>query len=169
VCGHAVHVSCIDVWLQSSATCPLCRAALWGFAVASAIEPDIKEQKHQRGGAGGLRREQRRATRQAWPVQQPRGPVDAEASTSARPCRCFSMGSYQHVLSNKQLLVFVHVKNGANPAASMCASCDTTLGKKIQWNFTEISSFSVRSEIFYFTKILSLTMINQSKLLCLCM
>jgi hypothetical protein len=36
------------------------------------------------------------------------------------------MGSYQYVLSNKQLLVFVHVKNGANPAASMCASCDTT-------------------------------------------
>jgi hypothetical protein len=46
------------------------------------------------------------------------------------------------------------------------------LGKKIQRTFIEISEISylsVRSEIFYFTKISSLTTINQSKLLCLYM
>jgi hypothetical protein len=44
--------------------------------------------------------------------------------------------------------------------------------KKIQRNFIEISEISylsVRSKIFYFTKILSLTNISQSKLLCLYM
>jgi hypothetical protein len=46
------------------------------------------------------------------------------------------------------------------------------LGKKFQRNFIKISEISyllVRSEIFYFTKISSLTTINQSKLLCLYM
>lgn len=28
ICGHAFHVECIDVWLRSHPTCPLCRAAV---------------------------------------------------------------------------------------------------------------------------------------------
>ncbi|KAK8937012.1 RING-H2 finger protein ATL65 [Platanthera zijinensis] len=28
ICAHAFHVECIDVWLRSHATCPLCRAAV---------------------------------------------------------------------------------------------------------------------------------------------
>ncbi|KAG0497724.1 hypothetical protein HPP92_002415 [Vanilla planifolia] len=27
-CGHAFHIECVDMWLQSSANCPLCRAAV---------------------------------------------------------------------------------------------------------------------------------------------
>ncbi|OAY66476.1 RING-H2 finger protein ATL46 [Ananas comosus] len=29
VCGHAFHLSCIDTWLLSNSSCPLCRAALF--------------------------------------------------------------------------------------------------------------------------------------------
>lgn len=29
LCAHAFHVSCIDVWLRSHATCPLCRAVVF--------------------------------------------------------------------------------------------------------------------------------------------
>ncbi|KAH0457375.1 hypothetical protein IEQ34_012690 [Dendrobium chrysotoxum] len=28
ICGHAFHIECIDVWLRSHPTCPLCRAAV---------------------------------------------------------------------------------------------------------------------------------------------
>lgn len=28
ICAHSFHVECIDVWLRSHATCPLCRAAI---------------------------------------------------------------------------------------------------------------------------------------------
>jgi hypothetical protein len=41
--------------------------------------------------------------------------------------------------------------------------------KKNRWNFTQISEISLRSKIFYFTKISSLTIINERKLLCLYM
>ncbi|CAA0823983.1 RING-H2 finger protein ATL1 [Striga hermonthica] len=29
-CGHAFHVDCIDIWLVSSSSCPLCRSAISG-------------------------------------------------------------------------------------------------------------------------------------------
>jgi hypothetical protein len=128
VCGHAFHVACIDVWLRSSATCPLCRAALRGFAAA--VEPDIEEQKHQEEAPAGDS-----ASSVVLPVRLGRfknlaGPDGAEASTSTSASprldgrRCFSMGSYQYVLSDEQLLVSVHV-NGADAAASTRASSGT--------------------------------------------
>lgn len=36
ICGHAFHLSCIDTWLLSNSTCPLCRGAL--FVQGLAIE-----------------------------------------------------------------------------------------------------------------------------------
>nr|CAD1826847.1 unnamed protein product [Ananas comosus var. bracteatus] len=39
LCGHAFHLSCIDTWLLSNSTCPLCRGVL--FAPDDAVENPI--------------------------------------------------------------------------------------------------------------------------------
>ncbi|GER35764.1 RING/U-box superfamily protein [Striga asiatica] len=39
-CSHAFHVSCIDTWLLSNSTCPLCRGALFsnpGFSIENPV------------------------------------------------------------------------------------------------------------------------------------
>ncbi|KAJ3677486.1 hypothetical protein LUZ60_003210 [Juncus effusus] len=41
LCGHAFHLNCIDTWLLSNSTCPLCRGAL--FVPGLAIENPVFE------------------------------------------------------------------------------------------------------------------------------
>ncbi|KAJ1278775.1 hypothetical protein BS78_04G104700 [Paspalum vaginatum] len=36
-CGHLFHVDCIDLWLRSHATCPLCRRDVGGDAAAEKV------------------------------------------------------------------------------------------------------------------------------------
>ncbi|XP_058112218.1 RING-H2 finger protein ATL46-like [Magnolia sinica] len=41
ICSHAFHINCIDTWLLSNSTCPLCRGTL--FSSALAIENPVFE------------------------------------------------------------------------------------------------------------------------------
>ncbi|RCV11523.1 hypothetical protein SETIT_2G192500v2 [Setaria italica] len=128
-CGHAFHVACIDVWLRSSATCPLCRTKLSAHHLAAAdapsAGPDAEEHKQQASDEAA-------ASSVVLPVRLGRftsadGDGDAEASTSdssridAR--RCYSMGSYQYVLADEHLLVSVHMRHGnAGGAGTACGA-----------------------------------------------
>ncbi|KAL6655664.1 hypothetical protein ACP70R_006490 [Stipagrostis hirtigluma subsp. patula] len=157
LCGHAFHVACIDVWLRSSATCPLCRTKLSARHLAAAAaapdtssaEPDIEEAQHMHQEAPC---EATAAATVVLPVRLGRfknttavaAGDDAEASTSASSRidgrRCYSMGSYQYVLSDEQLLVSVHVRNGNAGAGVPAAGGDDQQGKKV---FARGDSFSV--------------------------
>ncbi|XP_062193546.1 RING-H2 finger protein ATL46-like, partial [Phragmites australis] len=154
LCGHAFHVACIDVWLRSSATCPLCRASLSARALAAAdtssVEPDVGEEQKQ------LEAPNTAAGSVVLPVRLGRfknaaAGDDAEASTSASSRldarRCYSMGSYQYVLADEHLLVSVHLRPGNAGSMGTGAGVITVAstnadqqGKKV---FARGDSFSV--------------------------
>ncbi|KAM0839217.1 hypothetical protein ACQ4PT_060459 [Festuca glaucescens] len=126
-CGHAFHVACIDTWLASTSTCPLCRTVLSARALAAAAdasaEPDIEEQKMEDAPkepvtlAGSV----------VLPVRLGRfknvhGSATAAgergASSRLDGRRCFSMASsYQYVLADDSLVVSVHWRPGDGSAA----------------------------------------------------
>jgi hypothetical protein len=144
-CGHAFHVACIDVWLRSSATCPLCRTKLSAHHLAAAAAAadasssagqDAEEQRQQDQEAP----DEATASSVVLPVRLGRftsadgdGDGDAEESTgdSSRidGRRCYSMGSYQYVLADEHLLVSVHMRHGGNASgAGTACVAGTTAG-----------------------------------------
>ncbi|KAL6898086.1 hypothetical protein ACP4OV_006682 [Aristida adscensionis] len=126
LCGHAFHIDCIDTWLLSNSTCPLCRCALG--ADAAALFEAFGEMADGGGGGGGWKHEDA-----VLPVRLGKfknlsmaaaynggagagGIVTREAgetsSSSLDARRCYSMGSYQYVLAEASLQVSVHRRHG---------------------------------------------------------
>ncbi|KAM0911135.1 hypothetical protein ACQ4PT_013687 [Festuca glaucescens] len=138
-CGHAFHVGCIDTWLASSATCPLCRTvlsarALAGAAVDASAEPDIEEQKLEDASKEAVTL----PVRLGWFKNvQGSATADGETGTSSRleGRRCFSMASsYQYVLADDSLVVSVHWRPGDGSAAMRpgeTAASGDEQGKKV--------------------------------------
>jgi len=165
-CGHAFHVACIDVWLRSSATCPLCRTKLTARHLAAAaaaaardapsVGQDVEE--HRRQEEDRAPDAAAAASSVVLPVRLGRftnadGDAGASTSTSSRidvdGRRCYSMGSYQYVLADEHLLVSVHMRHGnaggagagtAGVTTSSGGCGDQQHGKKV---FARGDSFSV--------------------------
>ncbi|KAF7099642.1 hypothetical protein CFC21_101253 [Triticum aestivum] len=121
LCGHAFHIDCIDTWLLSNSTCPLCRRVLaadddgdagllldegWGLEGEGAVFPVRLGKFKSTARAAGH-----------GPVHDG-GIVAAEegdagsSSSSLDARRCYSMGSYQYVLAEASLQVSVHRRHG---------------------------------------------------------
>ncbi|XP_062219331.1 RING-H2 finger protein ATL58-like [Phragmites australis] len=43
-CGHTFHIDCIDHWLSTNTTCPLCRVSLLPAPKSTSIDPDLEAQ-----------------------------------------------------------------------------------------------------------------------------
>ncbi|CAL5338353.1 unnamed protein product [Camellia sinensis] len=143
LCGHAFHIGCIDTWLLSNSTCPLCRGTLFTpeFSIENPIFcfDDSREEDGFWGhGPSGVNSAQKPAEqdeivgeKKVFPVRLGKfrntndsssgggGGERREGETSnsnldAR--RCYSMGSFQYVVpsSNLQVVLCPNSTAGGN-------------------------------------------------------
>ncbi|KAF3444684.1 hypothetical protein FNV43_RR14377 [Rhamnella rubrinervis] len=127
MCSHAFHISCIDTWLLSNSTCPLCRGTLFtpGYSIENPMFDfdDLREEDGRPGyGENGFRPSQKTMELEEIVVDKGVLPVrlgkfrkvNAEAgesgggetsSSKLDARRCYSMGSYQYVLGESDLRV----------------------------------------------------------------
>lgn len=127
MCSHAFHINCIDTWLLSNSTCPLCRGTLFtpGFSMDNPIfdYDDIREEDVCAGNGGNrftssqktVEIEEIVVEKGVFPVRlgnfrklsveagENGGGETSSSNLDAR--RCYSMGSYQYVLDNSELRV----------------------------------------------------------------
>ncbi|GLU02035.1 hypothetical protein SLE2022_193080 [Rubroshorea leprosula] len=179
MCSHAFHINCIDTWLLSNSTCPLCRGALFtpGFSMENPIFDfdDVREDNGCSGngeigfipGQKTVEMEEIVVEKGVLPVRLGKfkrlndgaGQAGGETSSSNLDARrCYSMGSYQYVLGDSDLRVALsHDRNGRDIKLSKgvgqngnsSAERDVE-GKKIS-SVTKGESFSI-SKIWLWSK-----------------
>ncbi|KAG2707467.1 hypothetical protein I3760_05G148700 [Carya illinoinensis] len=134
MCSHAFHIDCIDTWLLSNSTCPLCRGNLYtpGLSIENPVFyfEDRREEDgiSINGGSGALsgqkpaeneimsekrvfsvRLGKFRSSNDGGGLGGGGGGVERRvgetSSSSLDARRCYSMGSYQYVVADSELQV----------------------------------------------------------------
>ncbi|KAI4326693.1 hypothetical protein MLD38_031980 [Melastoma candidum] len=96
-CGHAFHLNCIDAWLLSNSTCPLCRSSLVDSTVPRSEASDCSNDEFpvEEGTGAGIKR-------RVFSVILGKLRRSEATDKEGNGCgldgrRCYSMGSYQYV------------------------------------------------------------------------
>ncbi|CAN4088206.1 unnamed protein product [Withania somnifera] len=161
-CSHAFHIHCIDTWLLSNSTCPLCRGIIssgsfgsiesreqWSFRLEDGIANTQKSENVGEMRVFSVRLGKFKSLKEGSENREAKSQEEiSSCNLDAR--RCFSMGSFQYVVGVSELQI-------ALPNVKILkAKCDNTIfganaeGKKIS-AWTKGESFSV-SKIWLWSK-----------------
>ncbi|KAL8231568.1 hypothetical protein R6Q57_001346 [Mikania cordata] len=126
-CSHAFHINCIDTWLLSNSTCPLCRNTLFdpGFSMDNPIfdfnDPHEADENGISAGLKTVEPEQTQAEKRGFSVRlgkfrklsEGESETGGETSSSNLDARrCYSMGSYEYVVGDTNLRIpLIHLRD----------------------------------------------------------
>ncbi|XP_016563481.1 RING-H2 finger protein ATL46 [Capsicum annuum] len=123
-CSHAFHIDCIDTWLLSNSTCPLCRGIItsgisFGNPLFSSIESRGQWSFHLEDRIAKTQKSENVGETRVFSVRLGKfknlneGGVNHEdkstrgeiSSCNLDARRCFSMGSFQYVVGDSELQI----------------------------------------------------------------